>query len=216
LHPRPTPAYNPKRRPKLASRRPKIPHGPRCGSFCLSQSRSHNLDASPLSPRARPFAWMHIPSKVRIIDGTMPEPNSGCWIWYRATRGSKGALAGCINLGRPGARLVYSAHRYSYEAFKGPIPDGLHVLHKCDVSLCCNPDHLFLGTHVDNMADMVAKGRSAKGARHGRAKLNPKRVRLLRKMLGAGASVAAQPRQLGVTRSTVRRVFEGRTWAHVD
>jgi hypothetical protein len=59
------------------------------------------------------------------------------------------------------------AHRAAWQKANGPIPDGMWVLHRCDVPLCINPDHLFLGTHLDNMADMRAKGRSAKGDRSG-------------------------------------------------
>ena len=77
---------------------------------------------------------------------------SGCWIWMRST----------ASHGYGDFRLNYKlflAHRASYEAFVGPIPDGMFVLHRCDVKQCVNPDHLFLGTNADNMADKEAKGR---------------------------------------------------------
>lgn len=83
----------------------------------------------------------------RFLNKIIPEPNSGCWLWDAAISNNYGHYN---NKG---------AHRVSYETFKGPIPKGLHVLHKCDVPSCVNPDHLFLGTPLDNMIDKVRKGR---------------------------------------------------------
>ena len=78
---------------------------------------------------------------------------NGCWLWN--TRPAKNRYASFyINNQR------IPAHRASWTLFRGGIPRSLHVLHKCDVPLCVNPDHLFLGTHIDNMADMKAKGRA--------------------------------------------------------
>src|SRR5688572_21396248 len=79
---------------------------------------------------------------------------AGCWRWL-ATKNNKGY--GMIGINAAiGKRL---AHRVSYELYVGPIPDGLCVLHHCDNPECTRPDHLFLGTKKDNMADMDAKGR---------------------------------------------------------
>ena len=72
------------------------------------------------------------------------------------------------------------AHRLSYELFNGPIPFGMCVLHKCDVKICTNPEHLFLGTEADNAKDKVAKNRQAKGESHGMAKLTEKQVQDIR------------------------------------
>ena len=76
-----------------------------------------------------------------------------CWLWLRH-RQNKGY--GFVKWhGRP--RL---AHRIAYTLTYGPIPDGIEVMHICDTPACCNPSHLRLGTHADNMADMANKGRS--------------------------------------------------------
>ena len=73
------------------------------------------------------------------------------------------------------------AHRFSYELHKGPIADGMYCLHSCDNRRCCNPNHLSVGTHIDNMKDMIYKNRQAKGSLQGRSKLNEDQVLIIKK-----------------------------------
>lgn len=92
----------------------------------------------------------------KIMDRVIPVTESGCWLWTGCCdRDGYGTLSHYSD----GKRKRYRAHRASYFAFKGHVPDDLFVCHKCDVPGCVNPDHLFLGTALDNTRDMIEKGR---------------------------------------------------------
>lgn len=96
----------------------------------------------------------------RFEDKFIPEPNSGCWLWMGAiTRGGYGHIRKRVN----NVNKMTRAHRVSYELYKGPIPEGLQVLHTCDNPICVNPNHLFLGTNQDNVDDKVSKDRHSFG-----------------------------------------------------
>lgn len=94
------------------------------------------------------------PLRDKIERMSFPDPNSGCWLW-----------TGCVTpkgYGYVGPKVSSGsrfAHRISWEAANGPVPDGMFVLHRCDNPPCVNPAHLFLGTARDNTEDMVRKGR---------------------------------------------------------
>jgi len=83
----------------------------------------------------------------------IPEPNSGCFLWIGTIIPKGYGHFKCDG-------KTFRAHRYSWELENGKIPDGLHVLHRCDIRSCVNVDHLFLGTNADNMADRGRKGRT--------------------------------------------------------
>ena len=92
----------------------------------------------------------------RFMSKILPEPNSGCWLWMAAVNFHG---YGRFNMGKKRGGIMKS-HRVAWEIYRGRIPEGLHVLHKCDIPACVNPDHLFLGTHTDNMQDMTLKGKN--------------------------------------------------------
>ncbi len=94
----------------------------------------------------------------RLTEMHITEPNTGCWLFT----GYVDELGYGIIAETKRKRI--KAHRAAYSAFKCEIPDGLDVMHGCDVRCCINPDHLSLGTHAENMADMVRKGRAKNGS----------------------------------------------------
>lgn len=131
----------------------------------------------------------------------------GCWLW---TAGKT----------KDGYGLVWrddknvKAHRASFELYIGPIPDGMHVLHKCDVRNCINPDHFFPGTNADNMADKVAKGRArgANGESHWKAKLTEEKVLAIRADQRIQRLIAADH---GVSQRSISLIKRRETWSHV-
>ena len=96
-----------------------------------------------------------VPIENRLESKALPITDCGCLVWMGATtRKDKGY--GLIAINGKKRKL---AHILAYELKNGPIPEGMKVLHKCDISLCVNPNHLYLGTQADNVKDMCNKNR---------------------------------------------------------
>ena len=106
---------------------------------------------------------------------TRSADENDCWIWTGCIFKATGYGSCCISKRQMGA------HRMAWILARGPIPDGLEVLHDCDVRRCCNPAHLFLGTQKDNIEDAMGKGRNPKGDTHGFRKLSSSDVAEIRK-----------------------------------
>lgn len=131
--------------------------------------------------------------------------DDSCWIWkgYVNPKNGYGYVSEELGGGRPS-----SVHRRAYHLHHGIDPGELHVLHKCDVRLCGNPRHLFLGTPLDNWLDAVEKGRAAVVP-----KLTTDDVVAIRR---SSARTRDLVQQFSVTGQTISSVRRGLTWKHVS
>lgn len=133
-----------------------------------------------------------------------------CWIFSRAHSNGYGRFS------FKGIR--YYAHRVSWILYKGDIPNGLNVLHECDNPICCNPDHLFLGTQSDNALDMVSKNRHVvyKGESNTNHVLTEADVVVIREKFSSGYySHRELAEKFDVTKSTITKIINRETWSHV-
>ena len=131
-------------------------------------------------------------------------PN-GCWVWT-ASRKEKGYGQFLLK------RKMHRAHRLAWKLLRGD-PGDKEVAHTCDNRLCVNPDHLFLATHAENMADCKAKGRHAFGER-GRAKLKEADVLEIRRLKGKETAVQLSAK-FGVLPAHISRIWCRAFWRHI-
>lgn len=154
-------------------------------------------------------------------DGPLPDQSiypglDRCWLWTAGTVNGYGEFAY--------SRRNDRAHRFAWKITNGEIPGGLCVLHKCDVRLCVNPNHLFLGTREDNITDKVSKNRQARGEilasgrrgeLSGKAKLTMAQVIEIRGLRTAGVLLRDIARQFNIGISTVRGIANRTRWQSV-
>lgn len=139
--------------------------------------------------------------------------DDGCWLW--TGRINKRQHTNKIAYGGMSMRnREHLAHRLMYEFFYGVHPGKLEVCHTCDNTICVRPSHLFLGTHTDNMRDMMRKKRliHRKGEKHPLAKLTDADIPKIRSAPGTQKEIAAQ---FGVTHSMISLILRRKNWRHI-
>lgn len=177
--------------------------------------------------------------KVAEVFWSKVQRTSGCWLWLGPKDQDGYGIFSSTRL------KVQRAHRAAWVLVNGSIPTGLCVLHSCDVPCCVNPDHLWLGSNLDNVKDRTNKGRSAKGAQNGhatkpectprglkhgaytkpesrrvgvlngRAKLQPDDVRQIRVLFQQSGDKKAIADHFKITPQQVQHIVTGRQWRHV-
>jgi len=130
----------------------------------------------------------------------------GCWYWTSHLNKDGYGLFNYHN-------QAIGSHRISFIIYRGTIPNTMQVLHTCDNPMCVNPHHLFLGSHTDNMQDMIKKGRGnkMKWEAHIDAKLTKKDVLMIRSLNGKISQVELA-KQFNVTQGSISRIILNKGW----
>ena len=136
------------------------------------------------------------------------ESSDGCWIYTRGLKKGYGSMYTT-------PKKYMQAHRFSYEYFNGPIPEGMEVCHECDNPSCVRPDHLFLGTHKQNYADAAAKGRLVRGSRQWNSKLTEADIPNIRALHAEGITAKSIAQWYGIGPGAIKKIINGRRWKHV-
>jgi len=143
----------------------------------------------------------------RFEEMFIPEPNSGCWLWIGSAPDNRYG-----NFSIEGRNQ--GAHRVSWSLYKNEPIGELNVLHRCDISLCVNPDHLFLGTFLDNTQDMISKGRKFPvcGENNPQAKLTESKINQIRILSRSGVRQTILANFYGVDQSTISNIINRKRW----
>lgn len=154
-----------------------------------------------------------IPPEIRTRENfwSKVDKSGDCWEWL-ASKTMHGYGRFAIN------RKPVSAHRVVWLLTYGEIPEGLSVCHRCDNPACVRPEHLFLGTHLDNMTDMYTKKRRPPnlGTKNGRSKLSEKQVEQIRAMyVPRKMSYPKIAKLFGISRWQVSKIILRKDWTHV-
>jgi hypothetical protein len=161
---------------------------------------------NPAALRAQKRAIQRVENFWKKVNKT-----ESCWIWTGA-KNKKGYGSFGVQ-----ANKTMSAHRFAWRWAYGEVPDNMQILHRCDNPSCVNPNHLFLGTNLDNVLDRENKGRGnqPRGSANGNARLNETIVIQILK-LGDVLTQVEIARRFHTTQGTVGKILRREVWRHVD
>ena len=142
-------------------------------------------------------------------EGPMDTP---CWIITSHVPGTNGVVRICNGT----SRKREQAYRAVYEREVGPIPKGKVLCHRCDIPMCVNPEHLFVGTKGDNTRDMLSKMRHRHGEKASWSRLDDISVMFIRRLRYKPGMFSYLAHLLDVSEATIRDAFYGKTWRHLD
>lgn len=158
------------------------------------------------------FEFVEEKLKNYIVD-----EETGCWNWQgkiKTTRGGYGQITLYMRDRNPKKR-TFATHRVSYAFHNGEDPKSLCVLHSCDNPSCMNPDHLSLGTHADNMRDMVEKGRSGVGVKNPSCRLSEGVVVDIVEKIKQGKTNIEIASLYPISHAQVSMIRTGKSWKHL-
>lgn len=170
--------------------------------------------------KLRRFIWKDATEEEKldrmrlVIEQYIEKNNYGCWGWNGAM--NKWGYAH-VRIGGRDANVSYNAHRVAYLVYKGDIPKGLVVCHSCDNRQCCNPEHLFVGTHLDNTRDMISKKRERylKGSECPWALFKDYHILTILDFFRGGMNAGEIARIFNTTRGQIQEIKSGRKWGHI-
>lgn len=145
---------------------------------------------------------------MTVMDKVLIDPVTECHVWQG--RRDDDGYGRVSHQGRE-----WLAHRWAWTRKHGPIPGGKQVLHHCDNPPCINDAHLWLGTQQDNIADMVAKGRAARGSRNSLARLTEADIPVIRSRVMGGETISAVARSYAMSFHAIEYIVKRLHWRHV-
>ncbi len=173
---------------------------------CKKERRKPQLQRNRIRPIFS-INEMNVTPEIEARFWSYADSSGDCWLWL----GSK------IN-GRYGKfsvrRREFTAHRVSYRLANGSIPDGMHILHRCDNPACVNPSHLFAGTNQDNIADRVAKGRSNRQPK--KVYTTIEQVKEIRTRHASGEKSGQIAKSMSIPPNRVYSIVSRRVWKDVE